>query len=158
MRKIDTSDEKTILAKILKFCAYRERTWLEVNKKLKEYETSDDIQQKIKSFLKEENFVNEERYAASFVRGKAVIKKWGKVKIKQELTRQHLHPSAFEEAFELLDESDYKHRLETLLENKNTKIKSDTLYDKKTKLARFGLSKGYESELVWELVNKIVNK
>jgi len=158
MRKIDTSDEKTILAKILKFCAYRERTWLEVNKKLNTYDTTKDIQEKIKTFLKEENFVNEERYAASFVRGKAVIKKWGKVKIKQELKRQHLHPSAFEEAFEQLDENDYKNRLETLLENKNAKIKSDTLYDQKTKLARFGLSKGYESELVWELVNKIVKK
>ena len=156
MSKINSSDEKTILAKILKFCAYRERTWLEVDKKLKEYDTTQEIQQNIKAFLKEENFVNEERFTASFVRGKAVIKKWGKVKIKQELKRQQLNPADFDEAFEQIDKEEYKNRLESLLENKNAKIKDEKLFDRKTKLARFGLSKGYESELVWELVNKIV--
>jgi SOS response regulatory protein OraA/RecX len=56
MKKLTFLDEKQILAKILKYCAYRERTWKEVNQKLYEYHTSDEIKERIITFLKEENY------------------------------------------------------------------------------------------------------
>ena len=155
---MDTSDEKLILAKIMKFCAYRERTWKEVDMKLREYLATEEIKHSIKTFLAEENFVNEERFANAFVRGKSSIKKWGKIKIKCELQRKRVNPESFEEAFENIDNDEYKVRLRTLLENRNAKFKDETGYDRKSKLARFGMSKGYESELVWAMVNEILQK
>ena len=158
MSNLDASDEKLILAKIMKFCAYRERTWKEVDMKLKEYLATDEIKQKIKTFLAEENFVNEERFANAFVRGKSSIKKWGKIKIKSELQRKRINPESFEEAFENINQDEYQERLKGLLETRNTKFKDETGYDRKVKLVRYGMSKGYESDIVWELVNTILAK
>jgi|LakMenEpi03Aug12_release.lakeMendotaPanAssembly.Ray.scaffolds.fasta_scaffold738112_1 regulatory protein len=158
MSNLDSSDEKLILAKIMKFCAYRERTWKEVDIKLKECLATDEIKQRIKTFLADENFVNEERFSNAFVRGKSSIKKWGKIKIKSELQRKRVNPESFEEAFESIDNHEYKERLKGLLETRNTKFKDETGYDRKVKLVRYGMSKGYESDIVWELVNTILAK
>jgi regulatory protein len=129
-----------------------------VDIKLKECLATDEIKQRIKTFLADENFVNEERFSNAFVRGKSSIKKWGKIKIKSELQRKRVNPESFEEAFESIDNHEYKERLKGLLETRNTKFKDETGYDRKVKLVRYGMSKGYESDIVWELVNTILAK
>lgn len=76
------------LQKLMHFCAYRDRSQREVENKLDEMRMIPVAKEKIIISLMQENFLNEERFARSFVRGKFRIKKWGRIKIKQELKKR----------------------------------------------------------------------
>jgi len=156
MKKLTFLDEKQILAKILKYCAYRERTWKEVNQKLYEYHTSDEIKERIITFLKEENYVNDERYTQSYVRGKVNIKKWGKQKIKNELLHKNISGEDVKKALDKIDETAYKKSLIDLLNKKNKSLKDEIKNDRRNKLLRYALSKGYEMDLVFNCLNEII--
>ncbi len=156
MKKSISLDEKEILAKILKYCAYRERTWQEVNQKFYEYNTPDDVKERITAFLKEENYVNNERYTQSYVRGKVNIKKWGKQKIKSELRNKNIKGEEVESALNDIDEVAYKNTLMDLLIKKNKSVKDEIKNDRKNKLIRYALSKGYEMSLIIECLKEII--
>lgn len=156
MKKLTSLDEKEILAKILKYCAYRERTWQEVNQKFYEYQTTDEIKERIIAFLKEENYVNDERYTQSFVRGKVNIKKWGKQKIKNELRHKNISGEEVQQALDNIDETSYKQSLIDLLNKKNKSLKDEIKNDRRNKLVRYALSKGYEMDLIFNCLKEII--
>ena len=74
-----------IKAKIQSFCAYQERCQKEVREKLKSLHTNSLEAEQIIAELIEENFLNEQRFASAFARGKFRIKKWGRKKIESKL-------------------------------------------------------------------------
>lgn len=156
MKKTVSLDEKEILAKILKYCAYRERTMQEVKQKLYEYQASEEVKEKIITFLKEENYVNDERYTQSYVRGKVNIKKWGKQKIKSELRNKNIKGEEVDNALNDIDEASYKQTLMELLIKKNNSLKDEIKNDRRNKLVRYGLSKGYEMNLIFECLKEII--
>jgi regulatory protein len=156
MKKTVSLDEKEILAKILKYCAYRERTMQEVKQKLYEYQASEEVKEKIITFLKEENYVNDERYTQSYVRGKVNIKKWGKQKIKSELRNKNIKGEEVDNALNDIDEASYKKTLMELLIKKNNSLKDEIKNDRRNKLVRYGLSKGYEMNLIFECLKEII--
>ena len=79
MKKKYTNRDAAI--KLMKYCSYQERCHQEVNKKLYDWGFYKDDRDEIIVRLIEENFINEERFARAFTRGKFNIKKWGKQKI-----------------------------------------------------------------------------
>ena len=84
------------LLKIQKWCAYQERCQQEVRDKLYEFGLWTDAVEELISKLISDNFINEERFAKTYTRGKFNIKKWGRIKIKQQL-KQKLHPYKYAE-------------------------------------------------------------
>jgi len=58
------------LQKLMHYCAYRDRSQKEVETKLDEMRMIPEAKEKIIISLMQENFLNEERFARSFVRGK----------------------------------------------------------------------------------------
>lgn len=156
MKKTIALDEKEILAKILKYCAYRERTWQEVNQKFYEYQTPADIKERITAFLQAENYVNNERYTQAYVRGKSSIKKWGKQKIKNELRGKNISGEAVDEALDTIDETIYKQTLLDLLIKKNNTLKDSIKQERKNKIIRYGLSKGYEMRIIYECLSEMM--
>ena len=75
-----------ILAKVQSYCSYQERCQQEVRDKLYQWKLSDEKAELIIKQLIEDDFINDERFAINFARGKFRIKKWGRIKIKSELT------------------------------------------------------------------------
>jgi regulatory protein len=104
--------------------------------------------------LIQENYLNEERFARSFVRGKFRIKKWGRIKIKQELYPHELSDYVLKKAFSEIDEDQYIETLEQLREKKENELKTKNPWHRKKQLAVWLMNKGYESDLVWELLNR----
>lgn len=156
MKKSVSLEEKEILAKILKYCAYRERTWQEVKQKLYEYQTTEEAKERIIAFLKEENYVSDERYTQSYVRGKVNIKKWGKQKIKNELRSKNIKGEDVENALSDIDDTAYRQTLVDLLHKKNASLKDEVKNDRRNKLVRYALSKGYEMNLIFECLKEIL--
>ena len=149
-----TVKEATI--KLMQFCAYRDRSHKEVEEKLSKMNMIPAAQEQIIIQLMQEDFLNEERFARSFVRGKFRIKKWGKIKIKQELKFREISAPIIKNALTEIDQQKYISTLYELAKKKLKLLKEPDKFKKKRKLADFLLRKGYESNLVYEATNELL--
>lgn len=144
------------LAKLQYFCTYRERSQKEVEDKLKDLRMIPAAQEHIIVSLMQEGYLNEERFARSFVRGKFRIKKWGRIKIKQELRFREISAPVIKLGLQEIDEQVYFETLSELAQKKLNTIKEPNQFKKKKKLVDHLLRKGYESNLVFEIVNDLI--
>lgn len=161
MKKSSTHKSYTVkeaTLKLMQFCAYRDRSHKEVEDKLKEMRMIPAAQEKIILKLMQEDFLNEERFARSFVRGKFRIKKWGRQKIKLELKRREISAPIIKIALSEIEDSAYFQSLEELAQKKLHALKEPNHFKKKKKLADYLLQKGYESQLVYEQVNALIEQ
>lgn len=143
-------EENTALIKSQHYCAYQERSKLEVLHKLQEWEVDNEYFDTIIHSLVENNYLNESRFAKSYALGKFRMKNWGKVKIKQGLSRKGLTEKLVNEGLEEISSEDYLHKLEYIILKKTeiTAIQNDVL--KKHTIAKYVIGLGYEPELVWD--------
>jgi len=147
---------KDFYIKIAIFCAYQERTQKEVRDKLYSYGLSTDSVEYLISCLIEENFINEERFARVYAGSKFRVKKWGRIKVLQALKRKGLSSYCIEVAMKEIEEDDYQKALEEVIEKKSALLKESNPYVFKNKLFQYALSKGYESDLIWEVINRLI--
>lgn len=144
-----------IKEKMAHYCAYQDRCHWEVEQKLKEFFLIPEAKDEVILMLMQHNFLNEERFAHSFVRGKFNQKQWGRLKITQELKKRNIGTRLIEEALKQIDNQDYLNALIDLMEKKANRITYKNEYDKRTKLTRYLMQKGYEYELIKECLNDI---
>ncbi|MBS1646261.1 MAG: RecX family transcriptional regulator [Bacteroidetes bacterium] len=135
------------------WCAYQERCQQEVRNKLYEYGLKGEEIENIIALLIADNFVNEERFAIAFAGGKFRIKKWGKIKIRNELKSRNLSEYCIKKGLAQIDHADYIQTLKKMLDQKaKTTIEKNHLR-KKQKLLHYALSKGFEQEFVFDYLN-----
>lgn len=146
------------LAKLQAYCAYQDRCHKEVRSKLLDLGIYGDDLEEIIADLIEENFLNEERFARSFARGKFRIKQWGKIRIKRELKQRDISDYCIRKAMEEIEEEDYQKTLESILLKKNARLNAPNLYTRKAKLAKYAMSRGFEHNLIWEILNRITDE
>ncbi|MEM9819748.1 MAG: regulatory protein RecX [Bacteroidota bacterium] len=142
------------LAKLQKYCAYQDRCHQEVRNKLLELGIYGDDLEEIISDLIGENFLNEERFARSYARGKFRIKRWGKLRIQQELKKRKISAYCLKKAMQELDEEDYEGILRVLVDKRRAQEKEKNEYKKKIKIAQHLIRRGFESHLVWGILNE----
>lgn len=106
--------------------------------------------------LSQNNFLDETRFTNAFVRGKNSIKKWGRKKIEMELKVKKIDSDKIRDSLEQIDDGVYAVRLEDLLQKKLRTIKETDPYKKRQKLVVFALQKGYESEIVNEVLKVVL--
>ena len=141
-----------VLDKMAKYCAYQERCVKDVREKLKTFDLPDDEKAKIVDYLLDNRFVNDERFAMSFVRGKVNQSGWGLNKIRFHLMQKGIAKELIDEALGQTDEEVYRQRLIDILKTKAKTVKAANDFEKKRKLAAYALQKGFESNLVWEVL------
>lgn len=139
--------------KAQQFCAYQERAQQEVRNKLYNWGLYTNEVEEVIADLITENFLNEERFAYAFTSGKFNIKAWGKLKIKQHLKQKMVSPRLIKEALENIDNDAYYNKLEGLLEKKAAILKENDPFKRKNKLAQYAAGKGYESDLIFDILN-----
>lgn len=144
---------KKLKASAQRYTAYRERTPKEVRDKLTEWSAPNPIIERIIDELKADQFIDEERFARAFCHDKFLINKWGKNRLRLEMTKYELSAEAKNQGLEYIKDADYLEVLEHLTLSKWEKIREPDMFKRKQKVARYLLQKGYESELVWEKVN-----
>lgn len=144
------------LAKIQRYCAYQERSHKEVRNKLFEYGLFASQVDELLSRLITDGFLNEERFAKAFAGGKFRMKKWGRLKIKNELEFLGLTKNCIQRGLNEIEQADYRTTLKTLLKKKSAAVQETNLFKKRDKIARYAIGKGYEPEMVWEYVRDLV--
>lgn len=149
-KKIHTPTQAFLKAQL--FCTYQERYQQEVRDKLYEWGLFPDAVENILAQLITENFLNEERFAKAYAGGKFRIKKWGRIKIKLELKKRNISDYCIRKAMLEIDEDDYLHTLKALIEKKLRETKDTNPLAKNAKVARYAASRGFEQDLVWNIL------
>ncbi|MGG6230085.1 regulatory protein RecX [Tenacibaculum sp. SDUM215027] len=144
-----------IKRKIEQYCVYQDRCHKEVEQKLKEYKLIPEAREYILLHLLEHNFLNEERFAKSFARGKFRIKKWGKERIVRELKFRDITAYNIKSALKEIEEEEYIKTLYNLIEKKNASVSETNHFKRKKKIADYLLYRGFESSLIYEALKTI---
>lgn len=138
------------------YCAYQDRCHKEVISKLKEMDMIPEAIDIIVGHLIKENYLNEERFARSFARGKFNIKKWGKNRIENELKYRDISKFNIRLAMQEIDPAEYLKSFNSLAKKRLAEIREKNLQKRRKKLADYLLYRGWESGMVYEKVYELV--
>ena len=138
------------------YCTYQERCHKEVVSKLKEMRMIPEAIDQIVTHLIKENYLNEERFAQSFARGKFKIKKWGRNRIVSELKQRNITQYNINIALKEINEIVYHKTLDILAKKRLEAIKETNIQKRKRKLADYLLYRGWESHLVYDKILELV--
>ena len=154
-KKVFTVNE--IKNKLEFYCVYQDRCHKEVESKLREYNVIPEARELILLSLMEEGFLNEERFCKSFARGKFRIKKWGKERIIRELKFRDVSVYNIKTALKEINEEEYMETLYELVHKKNNSLNESNIYKRKKKIVDYVRYRGYESNLIFQVVNELVS-
>ena len=143
-----------VIDRIKKYCAHAEKCSHDVQTKLAEWEVEENEIQSITTTLKAEGFLNDARYAKSYVSEKRNLDKWGRIKIENTLQQKHIEDSVISAAISEIDDSEYMHSLHEILLKKYREVKSEDAHSDAKRILMHASSKGYEEELVEEWLHK----
>ena len=146
---------KDAIQKIEHYCAYQERCHEEVVSKLYEMKMNSEEIDEIMVHLIDQNFLNEERFACSFARGKHRIKHWGKIRIVNELKFRKISQTLINTAIKEITPEEYAATFHTLAERHWQSIRETHTIKKRKKFCDYMLRRGFESNLVYEKVKEL---
>ena len=139
-----------LLEKARNYCAYQERSIYDVKKKLLQWKATEETLEEIIKTLKEENYINEERYVKSFALGKLRHNKWGRNKIIHALKQKEIPDLYIQIGLGEIDEEEYINTLKAVLSAKE--VKAGDTFTRQNKLVRYAAQKGFQPELAWKIL------
>lgn len=143
------------LVAMQRFCAYQDRCHQEVRTRLIEHQVYGDDLEDILSDLITENFLNEERFAKSYARGKFRIKKWGRLRIRRELKFRQISEYCIKKGMLEIEDEDYYATLLDVLSKKDNLLTDSDPYKRKKKLVDHATRKGFEYHLITEALQEL---
>ena len=147
--------ESQILSALAKYCSQAERCVFDVQNKLKVENLSKEAEQRIIEQLQCEKFIDERRFAKSYVHDKFQLNHWGRLKIAYELKMRGIPSDVYYDALETIDEDEYNTVLAGLLTGKKRTVKGRSPQDVYQKLYRFAVARGFEAPVINNILRKI---
>ncbi|MCK9423396.1 MAG: RecX family transcriptional regulator [Bacteroidales bacterium] len=142
------------LVKIESYCAFRERYTGEVIQKLKSWKLPSGKISTIMKHLREAGFIDDERFARAFVRGKFRNNRWGRQKIRFELKGRRIPEKLIDHALKEIGEEEYEQTIHTLILKKQKEIKAEKTLNIREKIINFVTGKGFELDLVLRMMTE----
>lgn len=145
------------LQKLMKICSSKEMCSYDLRKKMLQWGVADQEQDKILTYLEKEKFYGDKRYSEAFINDRLKLQKWGRIKIRHALHAKQIPGYIIDELLEETYEESYYENLEEILRRKLRSVGMvKSTQEKKARLYRFAAGRGYESELIYKVLNKIV--
>lgn len=155
MNQKKTYTVEEAIGRMERYCAYQERCHKEVEQKLWEMQMIPEARDHIILHLIQHDFLNESRFAQAFARGKFRTKKWGKIRIVQELKLRNISAYNIKLALKEIPDSDYYATFEQLFQKRMAQLSQERDGAKKRKkLADYLFYRGWESEMVYDAINR----
>lgn len=143
------------LSRCMQLCSKAEYCIYDIEQKLIKWEVFGEEQSQIVQRLIDEKFIDESRFVRAFVKDKFHFNHWGKTKITYMLSQKGISGSLVEEVLEAINEEQYLELIKETMQKKIKGIKANSEYEKKAKLVRFMASRGFESELIYKIYDKL---
>ena len=147
---------KEAYTKMAQLCSRSEQCSTDIRKKIIAYEIMDELVDEIISKLKEEKFIDDERYVKAYASDKFRLNKWGKVKIRHYLKAKGLSDDLIEKGLADINDDQYKKVLIATLKEKAKKVKSDNKFEKTGQIIRFAQSRGFEPEIIHRYLSEVI--
>lgn len=144
------------LKKLERYCAYQDRCHQEVRSKGIEIGLYGDELEEVIATLIETNFLNEERFARSFARGKFRMKKWGRMRIRRELRFRNISAYCIRKGLEEIEEQQYLATLDEIIQKRQEKHPGLKPYQQRKKIVDYLQRRGYELALSWERAKALI--
>lgn len=137
------------------FCSYQERCHKEVIQKLYDLNMIPEAKEMIILHLLQHNFLNEERFARSYARGKFSIKKYGKIRIVNELKFRGISTYNINSALKEIDPNDYLETLRSLCKKRFLNVTESNSFKKRKKIIDYLRRKGFETDLIYQTIKEL---
>lgn len=159
LRKMGEKNEQDeLLQKAQKVCSGREYCISDIMSLLDRWGARDEkTKSAVINKLIGEKFIDEVRYCRAFARDHFTYSQWGRVKITQGLKSKNIPAEAIAAGLEAIDEGEYLALLRKIIGEQQKRIKAKNRYDLKGKILRHALGKGFESHLVYDVINSVFN-
>ena len=148
-------NNSVLLNKAATYASRCEHCESEVREKLLDWGGTCEETDEIIAYLIEERYIDNQRYANSYVKDKFRFNHWGKYKISMMLRSKDIESGIIEEALGQIDEEEYLERLQQILRDKLRSLKYSSEYEKKGKLFKFAQSRGFESSAISKIIDLI---
>ena len=148
--------EEAALLRLAALCAKAEYCTYDIRRKMSNWELPDGACERILKRLKADKYVDDSRYAHAFVRSKNQYDKWGRIKIANALKMKGIEDGIIEDALGEIDPQASDDTLWHLLESKATKITYKNEYERRAKLIRFALSRGFTMDSISRCLDEII--
>ena len=153
-RNIIISEDQAFL-RMAHICARKEYSPFDISQKLYRLGFSSEAIENIISKLKTENYINEERFARSFVNDKLLINKWGVNKIEMHLRHKQVSQSVIEDTLSEYSKTELNSSLQSILIKKWRQVKGESDYEKKGKLIKYALGRGFKMDAIIKCINNL---
>lgn len=148
-------DESKAFNRMAGLCAKREYCVFDIKTKLMRSDIETESVERIIEQLKNEKYIDELRFARSFINDKIRFNKWGRIKIDFALKQKRIPQSIISEAFQDFSNKQLNDSLEDVLRVKWKTIKGKTEQDKRNKLIRFALGRGFEMKNILAYIENL---
>ena len=148
-------EPKEALTRAQSICSRQEQCRQDIFIKLGKWGLNESDALKIIKQLEKDSFIDEMRYAVSFVQDKMKFNKWGRIKISWMLRQKNIPDDIIDQALDQIDKDEYEILLESELIKKMRTLKSGDQYNKKRKLIQFASQRGFENETVYKIINNL---
>ena len=150
-----TQEYETALKRAAALCSNQEQCSSQIMEKLRSWKVSDGDAEQIIQVLTREKFLDDARYAMIYVRDKFRFNAWGKVKLKVMLSQKNIPGPLIEDALDQIDPEHYKETCTRIIQEKAATLKETNQFKRKGKLFRFAAQRGFESELIHQILSYI---
>ena len=134
-----------IKQKMVNYCVYQDRCHQEVEQKMRDFLLIPEAKEEILLYLMKENYLNEERFTRSYIRGKFNMKSWGRNKILNHLKFKGVPEKLVRKCFDEIEDADYEKTLRKIYEDYFSRQKGKD-YQKRSKTIKYLLGRGFEYE------------
>lgn len=148
--------ESQSLVKMAAYCSKAERAESDVRRKLQLWELEPDMVNRVLARLRHDNYLNDERFCRCFIKDKLYFNKWGRKKITFELKKKQIPEFVINSCFEEFKSEDFEEPLLKILKTKVRSVKAKDDYEKRTKLIRFALGRGYSYEQIQKCLTHLL--
>lgn len=153
-KDIIISEDQAFL-RMARICSRKEYSPFDISQKLYRLGFSSEAIENIISKLKTENYINEERFARSFVNDKLLINRWGVKKIEMHLKYKQLSQSVIDDILSEYSNTELNSSLQSILIKKWRQIKGESDYEKKGKLIKYALGRGFKMDAIIKCINNL---
>lgn len=147
-----TKDEA--LSRAARLCSGSEYCTSQVLEKLIRWGVSAEEAADVVGKLVAERFIDNRRFACAYCHDKFFYSHWGRIKIAQMLRHLRLSDEEIAEGLATIPDESYPKALHDALIAKDRSLHDTDLYQRKAKLVRHLLSRGYEMSLAIEAVDQ----
>lgn len=141
-----------IKQKMVNYCVYQDRCHYEVEQKMRDFTLIQEAKDEILLYLMQENYLNEERFVRSYIRGKFYMKSWGRTKIKIHLKQKGISEKLISNCWNEIDEEDYKNTIMKIYKDYFSKLSGLKEFQRKSKSIKYLLSKGFEYDYLIKIL------